>query len=201
MDERIIRDISNFIFIEDELSAADAILVPGGSYPELPEMAASLIHKGYSKLVVPSGAFSIKLGYFPGTKSKKDIYNKEYKTECELYTDVLTNNGVDGKMIIQEDQSQYTAQNALFSKKLLDARGINLKLAIICCKSFHARRCLMYYQLAFPETKFLIAPVTNLAGVSVSKDDWYKTRIGIDRVMGELTRIASQFSSEIPKFI
>ncbi len=38
----IITDISNFIFVSDEPEKADAIFLPGGSHPELPEYAAEL---------------------------------------------------------------------------------------------------------------------------------------------------------------
>jgi hypothetical protein len=42
MNMRIIEDITNFIFIDDILVKADVIMIPGGSYPELPEQAAKL---------------------------------------------------------------------------------------------------------------------------------------------------------------
>ena len=40
MNRRIVNDITDFIFLEDRLEKADAIFIPGGSYPELPERAA-----------------------------------------------------------------------------------------------------------------------------------------------------------------
>ena len=36
MNRRIVNDITDFIFLEDRLEKADAIFIPGGSYPELP---------------------------------------------------------------------------------------------------------------------------------------------------------------------
>lgn len=41
----IITDISNFIFVSDEPEKADAIFLPGGSHPELPEYAAELYRR------------------------------------------------------------------------------------------------------------------------------------------------------------
>ena len=43
---KIISDISDYIFISDEPEKADAIFLPGGSHPEQPEYAAELYHKG-----------------------------------------------------------------------------------------------------------------------------------------------------------
>lgn len=195
MNERIIRDITEFIFVEDSLCKADAILIPGGSHPELPEQAAALWRDGYAPLVVPSGAYSVTEGKFLGVKAKKDRYSGDYRTECEFYTDVLQKNGVDPDCILKEDRAQYTAQNASLTRVLLEDRGIRLERAIICCKAFHARRCLMYYQFSFPQTQFLVAPVSDPGGVRITnRDNWYKTESGQRKVLGELNRLGTQFT-------
>lgn len=196
MNTRILEDISNFIFVEDPLEKADVIMIPGGSYPDLPEKAAELWKKGYAPILVPAGGVSIKLGKFAGVKSKKDIYNKDYITEYDFYTDVLEKNGVDSKCIIGENESGCTADNARYTKKILDAKKIYPKKAIICCKAFHARRCLMFYQFSFPNTDFIVIPVDNLIGYHISKDNWYKTDIGQKKVLGELARLGLQFTPE-----
>lgn len=172
---------------------ADVIFIPGGSYPELPERAAQLWKAGYAPYVVPSGRYSVTIGKFTGLKSKADTYRKGYATECEFYTDVLQTNGVAPDCILQEDQAQFTAENARFSRKLLDAKGLHPKKAIICCKGFHARRCLMYYQLCFPDTELLIAPVEG----KVTRENWYRTEAGQRRVLGELARLGTQFTPEL----
>lgn len=187
---RIIDDISNFIFVEDKPQKADIIFIPGGSYAEISEEAARLWHYGYSDLILPSGKYSVKRGYFPGPLSKGHIYNKKYNTEWEFLKDVLIQNGVDEKSVLKEDNSQYTYQNALFSKEVTDKHNLNIKKAIICCKSFHARRCLMYYQIAYPQTEFIVCP-SSIKGIN--KESWFKTEEGIDKVMGELMRCGSQF--------
>ena len=196
MNLRIVKEISDFIFIEDKLEKADAILIPGGAYPELPEMAAKLWKQGYADCVVPSGAYAITEGKFAGVKSKREIYDGDYETECAFYCDVLMRNGVPGSALIPEDKSQFTAQNAWFTKALLDERGILLRKAIICCKAFHARRCLMYYQFTFPETEFLIAPVTDTHAGKITKSNWFQSEIGVEKVMGELNRMGTQFMPE-----
>ncbi len=192
INKRIIDDITNFIFVEDELQKADVIFVPGGSYPQLPERAARLWREGCAPWVVPSGRYSIKCGMFCGAKSKAETYSQSYATECDFYTDVLVAGGVERSCILQEKEAQFTAQNARFSKRLLDEKGISPRKAIICCKGYHARRCLMYYQFSFPETELMIAPVN----VTVAKDSWHQTKEGIKKVMGELERLGTQFYPE-----
>lgn len=190
---RIIQEISDFIFAEDALEKADVIFIPGGSYPELPERAAQLWREGYAPYVVPSGRFSVTCGRFMGVKSKAEMYGKDYATECELYSDVLLRGGVDGDSILREDQAEYTAQNARLSRALLDKRGICPKKAILCCKAYHARRCLMYYQLSFPDTRFMVAPV---AVGGLTRDSWHQTQAGLEKVLGELARLGTQFKPE-----
>ena len=187
---RYIKDISNFIFIKDKLEKADIIFIPGGSYPDVAEEAARLWHKGYSNLILPSGAYPKIKGYFMGPTSKKDIYNKNYKTEYEFLTDVLIKNGLKEEYILKEDKATFTYENAIFSKKVTDSLGIKIKKAIICCKSYHSRRCLMYYETLYKDTEFIINPVDIK---NVRKDNWYKSKEGINLVLGELERYGWQF--------
>ncbi len=55
--------------------------------------------------------------------------------------------------IIRENKSGHTRDNAFFSRKIVDEKGIEIKTALIICKAFHARRCLMLYQMAFPDVE------------------------------------------------
>lgn len=196
MNMRIIEDISKFIFVTDTLEKADVIMIPGGSYPELPEKAAELWKNGYAPVIVPAGGVSVKLGKFAGVKSKQDKYDKDYKTEYDFYMDVLKLNGVKADCIIGDNESGCTADNARFSKRVLEVRHIYPKKAIICCKAFHARRCLMFYQFSFPDTDFIVIPLDYLSGYSIGRDNWYKTDIGLNRVLGELSRLGVQFTTE-----
>jgi hypothetical protein len=66
MDNRIITDITNYIFVSDKPQKADIILLPGGSFPELPERAAELYHYGYAPPLLPSGGVSVKSEKFNG---------------------------------------------------------------------------------------------------------------------------------------
>ena len=109
---------------------------------------------------------------------------------------LLQKNGVPEEKIIPEDKSRFTAQNAWFTKAILADRGMELKKAIICCKAFHARRCLMYYQFTFPETEFIMVPVKDTHEGLITKENWYLSEIGVKKVLGELSRIGTQFMPE-----
>lgn len=193
-----IEDISDFIFLQDQPQKADIIFIPGGAYPEIAEKAALLWKEGYAPLILPSGKHSILRGYFPGPLSKSDVYNKIYGTEWEFLKDVLVQNGVDEKAILKEDEATNTYQNAIYSKKVTDRNTLLINTAIICCKAFHARRCLMYYQTLYTKTKFLICP-SNVQ--EIAKENWYKSEVGIQKVMGELSRCGGQFTEILKSFM
>ena len=198
MDRHIINDIGNFIFVSDEPEKADVIFLPGGSHPEQPEYASELYHQGYAKWLIPSGGVSVKRDTWPGVRSKADIYNGNYRSDCEFFTDVLLKNGVPASAIIREDQSGHTRDNAFLSRKIVDERGVAVKTAMIVCKAFHARRCLMLYQMAFPDVNIKVCPVHCY---NITKDNWYQTEAGIDRVLGELARCGNQFVGDIKQYL
>ena len=198
MNDKIIADITNFIFVEDKPQKVDAIFLPGGSHPEQPEYAVELYRKGYAKWLIPSGGVSVKRDKWPGVRSKADIYNGDYQSDCEFFTDVFIKNGVPANVIIGEDKSGHTRDNAFLSRIVVYEKGIEIKTAIIVCKAFHARRCLMLYQMAFPDTKFYVCPVVCMG---ITRDNWYKSEQGTDRVLGELARCGNQFVGDIKEYL
>ena len=198
MTDRIITDISDFIFVSDNPCKVDTIFLPGGSHPEQPEYAAELYKQGIAPILIVSGGVSVKKQKFDGVKSKADVYNGNYKTDCEFLTDALSKNGVPLSCIYGEDKSGHTRDNAFFSKKVADENGLDIKTAIIVCKAFHARRCLMLYQMAFPDVEIKVCPIHCY---NITKDNWYKTEQGIDRVLGELARCGNQFVGDIKEYL
>ncbi len=178
-------DISNFIFLNTKLEKSDIIFIPGSNFDRLAIEAAILYKQHYADTILPSGKYSINLTSFHNTSS-----NIKYSTEFEFLKDILIKNSVKENHILKEDQAQNTYENSLNSRQITDNYNLYIKKAIIVCKSFHARRCLMYYAAAFPQTKFYIHPVDY---ENITKDNWYKSKHGITTVLGELERCGWQF--------
>jgi uncharacterized SAM-binding protein YcdF (DUF218 family) len=196
---RVIDDITDFIFISDEPRRADVIFLPGGTSPETPEYAARLYGEGFAPLLIPSGKFSIGRECFRGVSGGYDKkYRGNYTTECEFFTDVLLKNGVPMCAVMGEDKAGFTRENAFFSARLAAERGLRFDKAIIVCKSFHARRCLMYYQFAFPDTELIICPVE---WRDATRQNWYRTKRGTERVLGELRRCGDQLTEDVEDYL
>ncbi len=190
-----IREITSFVFVEDEPEKADIIFVPGGSWPEPAEKAAELYLGNYAPYVLPSGKFSMSKGYFPGSMTKADKYEGVYNTEWEFMRDVISSYGINEDVILKEDKATWTKENAFKSREVTDKYNLEINKAIICCKSFHAKRCLMFYSWAYPKTEFIICPVEIQ---DINKDNWFKSEDGIEKVMGELSRLGGQFKKAVP---
>ena len=114
----------------------------------------------------------------------------------DFLKDVLMQNGVPEEAILKEDQATYTYENAIYSRQVTDREYLDIKKAILCCKTCHARRALMYYKLLYPDTEFF---VSSCCVDSIDKNTWIMTNDGIDEVMREITRIIKQFSLMLKK--
>lgn len=191
MYHRFIEQISEFIFAEDEPEKADIIFIPGNGYSQMAEKAAVLYGENYASFVLPSGKYSITVGKFGGVLSGQERYNGNYRTEWDFLKDVLIKNHVPDEVILKEDQATFTWENARFSREVTDKAEIEIKKALLCCKNYHARRSLMYYQRAYPEVEFRVCPC---CVDGVTKENWMNSEEGIQSVLGEVQRIVTQFS-------
>ena len=185
-----LKNTEDFVFAENKPEKADIIFVPGNGFPEMAEKAASLYKEGYAPYVLPSGRYSITLGKFVGVQSKKELYDGNYESEGEFLKTVLMKNGVPEEAIFREDQATFTYENAIFSRQVTDLHRLTVKKAILCCKTYHARRSLMYYRLLYPETEFLVCPA---CPDGITRENWRETEAGVEAVTGEIDRIIKQF--------
>ena len=173
---------TDFIFIEDQPEQADMIFLPGSAEGALPVRAAQLWKEGYAPLVLPSGKYSKLTGYFTG--------HGDHETEWDYFHEILLKEGVADHAILQEKQATYTYENAIFSRQVTDLHKIQVKKAILCCKTYHARRSLMYYQLLYPETVIMVCPA---CPDGITRENWRETETGVEAVTGEIDRIVKQF--------
>lgn len=184
---RHIEELSAFIFMKDELEKVDLIMIPGSNNKALPMQAALRYREGYANLVMPTGKYSI-------TQERFHSEQGPFESEFAFQKQILLECGVKEEHLLKEDESMYTYQNALFAKKCLEEANITIEKAIICCKSFHARRVYMYFQSVFPNVTFYMDPV-DVDGIT--KTTWMHSPQGIARVLGELERCGAQFRNII----
>lgn len=156
----------------------------------------SYTDRDWLPFVLPSGRYSVVTGKFSGVLAKEDVYDEDYETEWEFLKEVLVKNGVPMENILREDQATFTYENAIYSRQVTDSRNMKIEKAILCCKAYHARRCLMYYQLLYPDTEFFVVPVD---ADGITRENWLEGEEGINAVTGEVSRIVKQFSLMLKK--
>lgn len=189
--------LTDFIFIEHKPEKADAIFIPGGPYGEIALHAASLYHAGFSNLLIPSGKYSILNGAYNGAASPEAYKGRVFATEADFFATILRDNGVPEDAIYPERKATFTYENAIYTRELTDSLGLEVRTAILSCQAYHARRCLLYYQAVFPDTKILVCPAETQG---IRRADWFQNPRTIDMVLGEVERCGSQFHDILKKY-
>lgn len=171
--------VTRYLFIENVPEEADVILVPGCPFPEPMERAVRLYHDGFSKLLLPSGNCW--------------IFHKrggERLSECEMMARIAARAGVPYTALLLEGKARHTLDNARLSRIALDNAGVTVKTAIICCQSFHARRCLKAYGKYFKGVKLIVCPAHTRGFDAAS---WHKSPVGVFKVCTELLKCSGLF--------
>ena len=190
MIQRVTRDIGNFIFMNDSPEVSDIIFVPGTSKSAITEKAAQLYCSGYAKYILPSGMYSSNVGKFANENIDNSRYAGEYVTDYEYCKHILMENGVPENAIICEDRATNSMENALFSAEVVNRLGFEVKKAIICCQSFHARRAFMSYSIHFPATELLVVPTDTQ---NITKENWFLNEKSYRKVMSEVSKCGKYF--------
>ncbi|WP_088034584.1 YdcF family protein [Evansella clarkii] len=176
--------ITEFIFVETEISPADVILIPGSNHPQLMEKAAALYKQGMAPYILPSGGYKSHVG----------------SSESEYLRNIGIKSGVPEEAILKEDKAQHTLENARFSIKALQSKGITPKKVILVCKAGHSRRALLCYQAEFPnECEILVSPCIDRYGIT--KENWFLSEVGIRRTLSEVKKIGTYFEEFLPSWV
>lgn len=191
LNKKQIDDITDYIFLEDPVTKADVIFIPGCARPDHTEEAARLYREGVAPLLLPSGGYTKLEGGFRGVRSGGDRYGSDFECEADFLKAVLMANGVPETAILTEREATYTLENAEKTRVLLEEKGLMDKIhkAVLCCKAHHARRSYLYYNMVFPDLQILVHPVP-VDGAD--RENWYKTEKGRKLVFGELSRMGQQ---------
>lgn len=183
-------NITDFIFVDNDPVLSDLIFIPGGSYGEIALQGAELYKRGFADKIMVSGKFSVLKGEFEGADSPLAYCGMEFPTESQFLSRVLQDAGVAEDAIYMEEEATFTYENAIYCRKLTEKLGLQVNRAIISCQAYHARRCLMYYQLLFPETEFYVCPAQTRG---INRNNWFLEEKKIDFVLEEVERCGRQF--------
>jgi uncharacterized SAM-binding protein YcdF (DUF218 family) len=137
-----LRQIGDYMLVKTPLKRADACIVFGGGRNStlLAAHAAELHQQGYFDLAVVTGGVPIR-----GTD----------KLEAHEMRDVLLSHGM--QHVLVEDKAQHTGENVLFSRQMLENRGVRSVIGV--GQIYASRRFLMTLERQWPEVeKMFSAP-------------------------------------------
>ena len=142
----------------------------------MPYRPPGLYKEGMAPLILPSGKYSKLVGFFEGPADMPDSALKNCPTEWAFMDHILRSQGVPEDAILKEDQATFTYENAIFTRQTTDRLGLQIRQAIICCQAYHAKRCRIYYEILYPDTRFFICPVStqDISGITGT---WTKEKL------------------------
>lgn len=167
--DELAKKLWDYHLLHQPLEKADLIFVLGSRDLRVAEYAAELFLARYAPLVVFSGAFGkVSAQFFP-------------KPEAEMFAETATKLGVPADKIIVENQSTNTGENILFTKHLLEEKGINVKKLIALQKPYMERRTYATIKKQWPEVELIVS------SPPISYEDYPNEVITKDNLINGLT--------------
>jgi uncharacterized SAM-binding protein YcdF (DUF218 family) len=125
--------------LNHELEPAEAIFALGSHDLRVAERTADLYHQGLAPLVILSGG----LGRFTSQTWTK--------SEAEYFAEVLRNRRVPERAMLLESRSTNTGDNVVFTRALLEQRGLAVRSVLAVQKPYMERRAYAVIRKLWPE--------------------------------------------------
>ncbi len=188
--DRLARVLWGYHHLNHELRESDAILVQGSHDLRVAERGASLFLEGLAPLVIFSGGLG---------NLTRGIW---VEPEARKFARVARSTGVPEESMLIEDRSTNTGENVLFTRRLLEERGIDPASFILVQKPYMERRTYATFRKLWPEKDAVVT------SPQLSYEDYPNEEIPRERVIhimvGDLQRIrlypvrGFQIEQEIP---
>lgn len=174
MDREVYKHVKilwDYMNLHMEPRKADIIVGFGCYNEEIALRAAELYFQGYAEKILFTGGLG---------RNTKEMW---VKPEAERFRDLAVKAGVPAERILVERESTNSAENILFTRKILEGQGIRTILGVH--KPFMERRVMAAMGVYWPEIDFCVTSpqVTIEEYVALSE----KQGIGEDRVISILT--------------
>lgn len=183
----------DYMLMHHELEKADVILVLGSSDLRKAEYAAQLYHEGWAPLLIFSGGEG---------RTTAGLWGM---SEAEKFASIAIEKGVPEEAILLEKKSTNTGENILFTKELLEAKGIHPKKMIVAQKPYMERRTYATFMKQWPGMDFIVT------SPKISFEDYPQEGRSMEHIInmmvGDLQRIKEypalgfQIEQEIPESV
>lgn len=168
-----LREVTEFLFVEDQPESADLILVFGSHTPSRAQRAAELYHAGFAPRILVTG----------GNASTSTV------SEADFLKQHLLDLGVPADAILTETRSVNTRENVLLSVPILgtDLGWDQVRSIIVVSAPHHMHRARQVLARHIPaSTRILCCPDQ---GAGVTRGDWWTSEEGRHLVFRELEKV------------
>ncbi|MDD5357494.1 MAG: YdcF family protein [Candidatus Pacebacteria bacterium] len=184
----------DYHFLNQPLHKADAIFCLSSNDLRLAEWSAKLFLDGYAPLIIFSGGIS-HIG---------DLLEAKWKcTDAEIFGETAVKLGVPRDKILLEPEATNTGENILFTKKLLEEKGIHPGDFILVQKPHMQRRVYATFKKLWPEKDFVISSPSfsfkKFPNKDISKEDTIHLMVGDLERIKEYPKKGFAIEQEIPK--
>jgi uncharacterized SAM-binding protein YcdF (DUF218 family) len=169
----------DFMHMDQQPERADVILGFGCYDEDIPRRCAELYHQGYATWVCFSGGLG---------RNTDKLWSK---SEAERFAAVAIAEGVPEDRIILENKSTNSAENLLFTPKVLSEAGVKAERIIAVHKPYMEKRLWAAMQVYWPDVR----AVYTSPQVTVEEHIAHAKRIGmtakgvIETIVGDVQRM------------
>lgn len=169
----------NFMRLNQSPETADVIVGFGCYDEDIPKRCAELWHQGYAPWVCFSGGLG---------RNTSSIWTK---SEAERFAAIAMGEGVPSERIILENKSTNSAENLLFTPKILAERGIRAEKIIAVHKPYMERRLWAAMQVYWPEVQAIYTSpqVTVEEHIAHAEKTGISRRRVIETLVGDVQRM------------
>lgn len=176
-----IGQISRTVFVDEDPGLADLLFMFGSS--DIPRVvyqrAAGWVEAGWFRMVVVNG----KVGR---------AFDRTGIPLAHTMRDELVTAGVPAELIVVQDRSTNTFEDAEFGLADVRLSGFEPKTVMFVSKAHHAGRCLRTLRLHLPDTDIRAATYDySYNGCPVSEADWWEHDTARRRVYAEYLKITT----------
>jgi uncharacterized SAM-binding protein YcdF (DUF218 family) len=143
--DNLAKIIWDYHHMNHTLERADCILVLGSMDTRVAEWAARLFLGGWAPLMIFSGY----LGNFT-----KSLWTQ---SEAEKFADIAMKMGVPKDKILIENRSTNTGENILFTRQLVENKGLKLQKFIVVQKPYMERRAYATFKKIWSEKDVIVS--------------------------------------------
>lgn len=144
---QLARTLWDYHHMNTPLQKADGIVALGSHDLRVAERAAELYLQGWAPLLIVSGGFG---------RITKDAWTE---TEADLFANFALQKGVPKASILVENRSTNTGENILFTRSLLEEKGLHPRSFILVQKPYMERRAYATFHKQWPgKTVYVTSP-------------------------------------------